>query len=697
MKKIRILGALVFGLCMPSLSVAQQNTYTLADKTICLEICVERQRISLNQLSDRRNGIDYLVAPSSLLTLLRGAEPIADTCGLVVTRAEQVSKHEVVIEGAFDRAKLGFALTLRLQDPGTVTARLFVENQGPTRHSFGLAFPWITAFRTDGVQRKMYGMIPQELGTVVPLYDTIPLIGMGAAGFAEYLPRAMNNMELCSIYDYDQGNGWFVADVSSNTNRGEVPIQMTLDAHTLTGRYAMTLDPGERHTLPEVAIGIYSQGGWRNAVDYFVEKNRPNWQFPEIPVWLREAGAIYGFSGGGGGGMFLQFPSQELKTRIQNFNELPKLLDEAQSLGTDIVYLWDYWQGDDMGKIPWDYWNKGDYIPSEILGGEQAFIDGIKAIHERGGKVIVYVEPFIALKYSHIGQAIGEQIAIRWSDGNLAEFYEHNYSMNPNSPTWTEHLEKIIDRLIGQYDVDGIFFDSWCWAMNIGCNTLESGTITPAAYSLGVLRQTEHLRQYAQAIKPEAIVMGESTSGPIWQYWDGGLHADFAWLKRTNQGRIIASPIRYGRPEMNYFANGTDRNQMNQTFAAGHHLLLCNAHLADSAYVGNLVEIRKKYADALIDGKLVTQPYSSDETIAAYQYVGNDHEVIIVTNTSDTVRTGQLKIDGIGPETKWKRVDPNGGTWSIPHKNELEYRLEPAQMMILVRQKHRQTNDNRII
>ena len=377
---------------------------------------------------------------------------------------------------------------------------------------------------------------------------------------------------------------------------------------------------------------------------------------------------------------------QELKSRIKSFAELPKLLDEARTLGTDIVYLWDYWNGDDEGKIPWDYWNKGDYIPSDALGGEQAFIEGVKAIHEAGGRVIVYVEPFIILKYSHIGRQIGERTAIRWGDGKLAEFYEHNYSMNPNSPVWTDHLERVIARLVGEYDVDGIFLDSWSWAMNIGCQTRETGAITPADYSLGVLRQTEHLRRYARSIKPDAIVMGETTSGPIWQCWDGGLHADFAWLARSNQGRIVASPVRYGRPQANYYANGNNRNQMNQTFAAGHSLVLCNKHLEDSAYVRRMVEVRRRYADALIHGKLVDQPYCIDEAIAAYRYKGGTHEVIVVVNTSESdARSGEVTVRGAGRGAGWMRVDGDSGGWSVPHRDRLAFTLGPARMMILAR------------
>ncbi len=111
--------------------------------------------------------------------------------------------------------------------------------------------------------------------------------------------------------------------------------------------------------LPKSAIGVHPDGDWHSAVIYYVRQHRSHWDFPEIPAWFRDQGAIYSFSGAGAGSIFMEYPAQDLKTRISSFLEIPKLLEEAQSLGTNIVYLWDYWQGTPEGGRP-QYWNKGD-------------------------------------------------------------------------------------------------------------------------------------------------------------------------------------------------------------------------------------------------------------------------------------------------------------------------------------------------
>jgi hypothetical protein len=126
------------------------------------------------------------------------------------------------------------------------------------------------------------------------------------------------------------------------------------------------------------------------------------------------------------------------KGKLRSFRELPKLLDEARSLGSDIVYLYDYWEGrprvdaDASGRGPKaplfpPYFNKGDYFPRDDLGGEAAFKEGIAKVHERGGRVILYVEPFIIWLDSHVARTHPDPNQPKDQDEFLAGRY-------PNKP-----------------------------------------------------------------------------------------------------------------------------------------------------------------------------------------------------------------------------------------------------------------------
>src|SRR5690606_16035154 len=142
------------------------------------------------------------------------------------------------------------------------------------------------------------------------------------------------------------------------------------------------------------AIGVHSTGDWHVAVDYYVSQHRPRWTFSKAPAWFRDQGAIYGYSGGGAGGIYLTYPGEDLKEHISSFRELPTLLERARRLAPIVIYLWDSWEVDPNSGMP-AYFKKGAYIPRSALGGVTAFIEGVKAVHQQGGRLIVYVEPFI--------------------------------------------------------------------------------------------------------------------------------------------------------------------------------------------------------------------------------------------------------------------------------------------------------------
>ena len=243
-----------------------------------------------------------------------------------------------------------------------------------------------------------------------------------------------------SLYDPGGGGGLFFADVEGDLDRDIAPLQFTLSNDRVSGYRVTELPPGGTAAIPTFAIGVHDTGDWHQAVDYYLKKHRSHWRFPEIPAWFRDQGAMYSL-GEGSGGIYQAFPTLSLKTRIGSFQNLPKLLEEADSLGTNVVYLNDYWEGASEGGRP-AYWNKGDYLPRRDMGGEPALREGIRCVHEQGGRVILYVEPFVTFYYSRIGKEKGQLWGGRDAQGNFFKDYPQNYSMvahsAPGRTTWSE-------------------------------------------------------------------------------------------------------------------------------------------------------------------------------------------------------------------------------------------------------------------
>jgi hypothetical protein len=342
---------------------------------------------------------------------------------------------------------------------------------------------------------------------------------------------------------------------------------------------------------------------------------------------------------------------------LKSFRELPKLLAEARRFGTDIIYLWDYWQGAVQGSDP-AYWNKGDYIPRADLGGEPALIDGIRNVHEQGGRILLYVEPFIIYQYSEIASRSGADWGAQHPDGSPFSNYPRNIEMVAPFVPWQDYIVSIVQRLIRDYGADGIFLDSYAWQFVWPMKAVQEQRLySPVEYANGVIRLTERVRNAVQAINAQAVVFGETTAGPIARHWDGGMSAYFGF-GGIPTSPLTASPVRYGIPEIGWFSNGKNINELHQVFAAGHGLALCNANfgfMSDNAdHIRRLVEIRRQYADALVRGRQTYQPQTTSNEVAAYHYVGDEHEMLTVVNTSESMsHMIDITLRGSDADTTW--------------------------------------------
>ena len=355
--------------------------------------------------------------------------------------------------------------------------------------------------------------------------------------------------------------------------------------------------------------------------------------------------------------------------RIRSFRELPKLLEEARMLGTNVVYLFDYWEGTDAGGHG-PYFNKGDYFLRSDLGGEAAFIDGVRALHDAGGRIIVYVEPFIVYHHSEIGRAKGESWTGRWPNGDPHTPYADNWTMVAPFGPWQEHLVSVCERLVCHCGVDGIFLDSYGWRMNYPMRTNEGDRFyTPIAHARGVLQLTDRVRAAIRRLKPDAVVLGETAAGPIGRHMDGGLSAEFAWdfTKAASRDRIRASPIRYAAPEIAFFSNGRDLAQLHQVYAAGHNLALTSCWPFSFMYdhrvhIKRLVEIRQQHKDALIHGAQDYQPEPEDEGVVAYLYRGMRERILTVVNIAPAPRTTNVRLRQTESGAVWEDLLTPGVT-----------------------------------
>lgn len=664
--------------------------------SLTVEFDLSQHGISISRIRDVSAQRDYLPSPSPFFkyAVNNGTAFTSDSGVSANVEAENPDGSVLSIIARSNDNTVGFRLRATLPwDSSVALFALTAVNLTQTSMFLRVVLPCIQGVRTPGEPANMMGMIPSEAGTVVPLSTAhpwhIPPNPLGMPFFADLgLPNARNNMELVSIFDAAIGGGVFFCDVDGELDNEVAPLQFTLSPLTVTGFWIGTIPPGASVQLPQLAIGVHPDGDWHRAIDYYTSVHRPRWTFPNTPAWFRETGATYTPSGWGAGGIHLSLPPSAWTTRIGTFENLAILHAEAQALGTNVLYLVDWYEGS-----PDPYANKGDYIPrtDNGLGGAVAFAAGIDNVHRNGGRVLLYVEPFIIFKNSSIAQRIGQAWGGRRFDGKLWGLdvqdlypdYACNYEMVSCHIPWQDYVVSVAQRLVGEYHADGIMLDSYAWQMNrlmmVGQDP-SSGQFSSYDYAQGVLWLVHRVRAAVQAINPEAVVIGETTAGPVARYWDGGFNADLGffniWLDPKagapwrGTERLMASPVRYGIPEVRIFGNGWDLNGLHQFYAAGHGLALCanvpgppgQSFMFDHAdHIRRLVEIRTTYGDALIHGTQINQPRSNNAAVVAYQYLGSRSRVIVAVNIEDFDTTANISLDTPDPGGRWINL--------LPHKS----------------------------
>src|SRR5262249_18283092 len=165
--------------------------------------------------------------------------------------------------------------------------------------------------------------------------------------------------------------------------------------------------------------------------------------------------------------------------------------------------------------------------------------------------------------------------------------------------------------------------------------------------------------------------------------------------------------------------------QLRQVFAAGHNLALSGNVIVgrpsrrrgpkppsnidcdrrtfvykDSGEIKNLVQIRKEYADALVDGEQEHQPKpvpmeDSQWPFVAYYYRGNINEIITVVNTDVTAaKKITLQLRATERSSTWEFLHPRpafflwgllGGRLNADAQARLAVTIRPGGLIVLRR------------
>ena len=272
------------------------------------------QRVCLASIKDVVTGHEYMTTPQKLFEFAVDNGPVRESdADLLISQVawQDPSRVRIIAKSTHTEEPLTFSITVAVNAGApAVVVQLQVTSTDTVPVFLRMVLPKISGLLPPGGALRRRGMVPKEIGCVT---DLIGLLGgehqLGMRlNLKLGLPLGMNALEVASIFDCDGGGGIFFADFDSNLEKGVPPIQLTLSESEVAGFWTTYLEPNKPVLLPGLAIGVYHGGDWHHAIDAYVIANRDRWNFPEIPSWFRDQGAIYTFAGGGAGGIYLSLP-----------------------------------------------------------------------------------------------------------------------------------------------------------------------------------------------------------------------------------------------------------------------------------------------------------------------------------------------------------------------------------------------------
>jgi len=303
------------------------------------------------------------------------------------------------------------------------------------------------------------------------------------------------------------------------------------------------------------------------------DPGRPLALRPPPPTdWLRGCGGLYAPTCESAGSGLIAFASRNarlLSDRLSSFRQLPTLLGEAQSLGTEVLYLVDWYDGGAQ-KVAWQ--NKGDYLPNAALGGAAALAEGLAAVRAAGGRVVLYLEPFIAHRDSAVGRTAGEAWCIRDAAGAPVEVYPGFYTLCPATP-WADHVVARASAAAA-WGASGVFLDSYGLQRGWRCHDPRHGhpVDDPRVFNDGACALAARVRAAVRAVDPDGVVIVE---GPEHEALLGAVDGALDWglpslVARRSWAAVGATDL---------FTVGWSLDDAHQILALGSKLALPPAYL----------------------------------------------------------------------------------------------------------------------
>lgn len=263
---------------------------------------------------------------------------------------------------------------------------------------------------------------------------------------------------------YNRGHGLYIGthDPQANHKRFSMKARQDGISFTITNLPAIPEKGGGAWKLPyEAAVGVFT-GDYYDAAQIYRE-----WTFDApwgkggpiskrtIPQWLKDTD------------LWIRVKDVWSDTESEPVENLEMAKEAADFFGIPIALHWYTWH-----QIPFDT------LYPEYFPAKPNFAEGVKALQAIGFHVMPYINGRLCDPKSKTWiEERADRSAARKEDGEpYTEIYGSKVPLNvmcPYTQQWQEKITALVDRLVNEYNVDGVYIDQISAASAVQCFNSE--------------------------------------------------------------------------------------------------------------------------------------------------------------------------------------------------------------------------------
>lgn len=260
----------------------------------------------------------------------------------------------------------------------------------------------------------------------------------------------------------------------------------------------VSVGPGQSWTSAEYVVAAVD-GGWQACADRYrtwidgvldLTPDRNSLWFRDIPsAWAT----------------FLKGQDGQV---IRTFKELPAAYDEASASGIRLVTPYGWSTGGFDTQVP-------EFYPDLELGGPVQMASAFGKVHTAGGQLMTYLNARIMATSSPYLASLGNQWAVRRSDGELCmETYgtREFVVMCPGARGWRELLADFAQSVVDHFGADAIYYDQVASARPHACFASHHEHTNPGQWNMAYRRLLEQALVQCRSTSTAAALSVEGCS-----------------------------------------------------------------------------------------------------------------------------------------------------------------------------------------